>query len=102
MFRDGDKIGTHAVTQAMEYKTFLMERFPEVAKTFPEFRAPERLLVIGLESMLNDKQKAALQMENLHRSGLKIVGFDWIAKRAEVVSQNIIESDVEIQRIRMV
>lgn len=93
---------TQAVTQALSYKAFLMERFPEAAKTFPEFRAPECLVVIGLESDLNAEQRTALLRENQHRGALKIVGFDWVAKRAEAISQNIIESRVDVQRIRMV
>jgi hypothetical protein len=93
---------TQAVTQALSYKAFLMERFPEAAQTFPGFREPECLVLIGLEGELNDEQRTALLRENQHRSGLKIVGFDWIAKRAEAISQNIIESRVDVQRIRMV
>ena len=92
---------TQAVTQALSYKAFLMERFQEATRTFPEFREPECLVVIGLESTLNAEQRTALLRENQHRAGLKIVGFDWVMKRAEAISQNIIESRVKVQRVRM-
>ena len=93
---------TQAVGQVMDYRTFLMERFPEARGFFPEFQDPECLVIIGLESVMNDEQKRALLRENQHRSKLKIVGFDWIAKRAEVITQNIIENNVEVLKERMV
>ena len=58
--------------------------------------------MIGLEEKLTGGQRAALLHENQHRAALKIVGFDWIASRAAAIAQNIIESRVDVQRIRMV
>jgi len=93
---------TQAVAQSTSYRSFLRERFAEAATVFPSFQDPECLVVIGLEEKLTGGQRAALLHENQHRAALKIVGFDWIASRAAAIAQNIIESRVDVQRIRMV
>jgi hypothetical protein len=93
---------TQAITQAMQYRTFLMERFKEAADHFPSFQTPECLVVIGLERDLSDEQRRALLMENQHRQGVRIVGFDWIARRAAAVTQNIVETGVDVRPLRMI
>lgn len=93
---------TQAVRQVMEYRTFLTQRYQEASAYFPMFQEPEGLVVIGLEGTLKDEQRKALLMENEHRHRVRIVGFDWIARRAEAITQNIIERKVDVQPLRMV
>jgi hypothetical protein len=93
---------TQAVTQAMEYRTFLLERFPQAATFFPEFRNPECLVVIGMERDLSEDQRRALLRENQHRQGVHIVGFDWVAQRAEAITNNIINTDLAVRPMRMI
>ena len=92
---------TQAVTQAMQYRRFLVERFRDAAQSFPNFQDPETLVVIGLESTLSDGQREALVLDNQHRSGVRVVGFDWIARRAEAITQNVIASEISVQELRM-
>jgi hypothetical protein len=80
---------THAVTQAFDYRTFLTRRFELARSHFPEFQEPECLVVIGLERELSSGQRAALTRANQGFHGLKVVGFDWILKRAESVARNV-------------
>lgn len=92
---------THAIAQATDYRDFLMERFPTAAAHFPRFTEPECLAVIGTESRLSCSQKSALARDNRSRAGLRVVGFDWLARRAEAVTRNVIETTVTVQSLRM-
>jgi len=94
---------THAVNQALNYRAFLMERFAEASAFFPEFQEPECLIIIGLERDLSDSQARILRLENNHRSRLRIVGFDWIGRRAESIVRNLVEVDAATThgRVRM-
>lgn len=93
---------TQAITQALQYRAFLQERPAEAKACFPNFRDPECLVVIGLERSLNAPQRKALALENEHRSGLRIVGFDWIADRAERIRQNMISKNIAVRPLRMI
>lgn len=92
---------SEAVSQVMQYRTFLMERFSEAIKHFPHFQDPDALVVIGLERNLNEEQKKVLLMENQHRSKLKIVGFDWLKDRALAIYNNMIRNRIELNKLRM-
>lgn len=92
---------THAVTQAMQYRAFLLERFQEANKYFPDFRDPDCLVVIGLEKQLSPEQQRALALENSNRKELRIVGFDWIAERSERILQNMISANIAVRPMRM-
>ncbi len=93
---------TQAVSQVMEYRTFLAERHQDALKVFPRFQNPDCLVVLGLESTLDENQKRALLIENQHRHGIRIVGFDWIAARAEAVCENIISTRLTADTARMI
>ena len=93
---------THAVGQVTQYRDFLMERFGEAAAHFPNFREPQGLVVIGIEGGLTEAQRRVLRSENQHRTGVQIVGFDWVGRRAEAIAHNLIHSPTIEQRLRMV
>ena len=82
---------THAVSQTLQYQEFLQTRLTEASKEFPEITQPTGLVVVGVESSLNHEQKAALRLENLSRSNIKIVGFDRLLATARAVTKNVIE-----------
>ena len=92
---------THAITQVLDYHSFLMERFSETSITFPHFSNPECLVVIGKESILTEDQKLALQRENEHRPRVKIMGFDALLNQARSITENIIEAPVTVESIRL-
>lgn len=92
---------TQAVAQATTYRSFLVERFPLSVAHFPRFNEPECLVVIGNESQLSNEQRAALARENRSRAGLRIVGYDWIAKRALSIVNNVVEPKLTTQSIRV-
>ena len=95
---------THAIAQALHYRAFLMERSTEASMTFPQFRTADCLVVIGMETQLNPKQRNLLRLENDvrgGRGGVNIVGFDWLAERARAVARNVVESRIEARRVRM-
>jgi hypothetical protein len=57
---------------------------------------------VGLENPLTSAQTKTLLLENQDRKGIRVVGFDWIAKRAEAVTRNVIERDISTKTVRMV
>jgi hypothetical protein len=81
----------------MQYRSFLLERFAEANAFFPEFRDPDCLVVIGLERPLSSEQQRALALDNEHRQRVRIVGFDWLAERAERILQNVISANVAVR-----
>lgn len=89
---------TQAVTQAMEYRSFLIERFHQACTTFPGFNSPEALVIVGMETSLAPEERAALRRENEHRAHLRIVGFDALAERAKAISTNIVEGRVTVEK----
>jgi hypothetical protein len=89
---------TQAVTQAMEYRSFLIERYQQARSTFPGFNSPEALIVVGLEGILSSEEREALRRENEHRAHLRIVGFDALAERARAISSNMVEGRVIVER----
>ena len=92
---------THAITQALHYRDFLLGRSIEVSNTFPQFQPPDCLVVIGLEQHLNAKQQQTLRLENNNRAGLHIAGFDWLAERARALARNLVEGRIDLRRVRM-
>jgi hypothetical protein len=93
---------TQAVAQATGYRAFLVERFPLSSTYFPRFSQPECLIVIGVEKNLSAPQLDALARDNRSRAGLRVVGYDWIARRALTVSRNVIEGRLTTQSIRVI
>jgi Shedu protein SduA, C-terminal len=89
---------THAVAQATDYASFLVERLLNVRQQLPSFRQPECLVVIGMERDLNPAQARALQIENENRHRLRIVGFDWLLKRAESIVHNVVAQRITVAR----
>jgi hypothetical protein len=93
---------THAISQTLQYKAFLAERFAQAAATFPNFQSPDCLVVVGLEEGLVDGQKRILRLENDMRAGLRIVGFDWLLRRAQTVAYNVVHGRIDVRRVRMI
>lgn len=60
------------------------------------------LVVIGLEGALGPSQMQALRNDNRQRHALKIVGFDWLASRAETMRDNMVRSTVRRHSVRVV
>lgn len=101
--RDG-QIGarvTQAVTQAMEYRTFLLERYQQAQATFSDFSPPEALVIIGLESSLSEVDRKVLRRENEHRAHIRIVGFDSLSSRMAAITKNLAEGQVRIEKVRL-
>ena len=92
---------THAITQVLEYKSFLTERFTDASNTFPHFSIPEGLVVVGMEGSLNASQRAALRRENENRPRVRIIGFDALAERTKAITQNVIESSIDVDTARL-
>ncbi len=81
---------SHAIRQVNDYMEYLRTHFAAATETFPEFTVPTGLVVVGLESTLNDGQKAALRRENQGRSDIRIVGFDELANTAKATTNSVI------------
>lgn len=92
---------TQAIAQATNYRSFLLERFQLAAAHFPRFSEPECLVVIGTEGNLSPDQRAALARDNRSRVGLRVVGYDWITRRAMAISRNVVEPRLTAQSIRV-
>ncbi|OCL26609.1 hypothetical protein U472_11535 [Orenia metallireducens] len=84
---------THAIRQALEYREWIISNNLYARKTFDNIWRPFCLVVIGMESSLNEEQIARLKQENESRKGVvKIVGFDWLYNRAKTVLKNIVNT----------
>ncbi len=92
---------THAITQVLEYKSFLTQRFVDASSIFPNFSMPDGLVVIGLESSLAPEQLSALRRENEHRQHIRIMGFDALAARTRAITQNVIDSAIVVDTVRL-
>jgi hypothetical protein len=60
------------------------------------------MVVLGLERELTSEQRRALALENDNRRQIRIVGFDWIAERAERILQNMIFANIAVRPLRMI
>ena len=92
---------THAEQQAADYRRYLIRRFSEVEKHFPQLQEPDCLVVVGLERDLSDKQRQALRDANHGRNHLRIVGFDWLLERARTIAANMTQPNVEVLSLRV-
>ena len=92
---------TQAVAQVLNYQEFLNRRSTEASNTFPQFQPPDCLVVIGLQQPLSQRQKRALRLQNGSHAGLQIVGFDWLAERAQTLARNVVENRIDARRVRM-
>jgi len=92
---------SHAVSQVSEYKRFL-ERLPNGQIHFPAMDEVTCLVVIGLEGALGPSQMQTLRNDNRQRHTLKIVGFDWLASRAETMRDNMVRSTVRRHTARVI
>lgn len=85
-----------AERQVFDYEEFLSERVQEARTHFPGFSRAERLVVIGQESILSDAQRRGLRKANSGRQGTRIVGFDWLLRRARTVIDNIAAGQITV------
>lgn len=92
---------THAITQVLEYRSFLLERFSDASMTFPNFSVPTGLVVIGMDQSLNSEQLSALRRENEIRHSITIVGFDTLAAKAKAISQNMMYGKLSVRSGRL-
>ena len=81
---------THAIDQVLEYQDYLRSHIAEASVFSPQCTTSMGLVVIGLESSLNVKQKNVLRIERESRPNIKIVGFDTLSEMARAVTSNVI------------
>lgn len=86
----------HAIGQATDYNRFLQDRHQQVRTVFPKWNVPDLLVVCGLENGLPDPQRDVLQNHN-QNSKVRVVGFDWLSRRARAVSSNLLEGKIEVR-----
>lgn len=83
---------SHAVRQALEYRDWIASNQLYAKQRFENIWRPSSLVVIGMESGLSVKHAERLKQENESRHGIvRIVGFDWLHRRAEAIQANIIK-----------
>jgi hypothetical protein len=83
---------THAKRQALDFRDWASSNQLYAQQTYQGIGRPFCLVVIGLEHQLNNMQLKRLQQENESTQGiLKIVGFDWLLKRAKSTFDNLIK-----------
>lgn len=92
---------TQAVGQVTRYREFMLHRMTDIRKQFPEFREPDCLVIIGLESKLTPSQRQALAADNQSRGRLRVAGFDWLLQRAVTVRSNILDRVASVRGLRI-
>ena len=86
----------HAIRQALEYRDWIASNELYARKRFENIWRPSGLVVIGMESTLTPMQTVRLKQENESRHGIvRVVGFDWLHRRAESIHSNIINHSFE-------
>lgn len=80
---------TRAERQVTGCRAFLNENVAKTRQRFPHYQDADCLAVIGLETNLTRDQSRSLANANSDRQVIKIVGFDWLAKRAHAIVENI-------------
>lgn len=88
---------TKAVAQVTDYDGFMNERLEAMRKLFPGIIRRELLVAIGREDVLTEEQDRAFR-QHLQHSHVRIVGFDWLARRARQVLENALDAAVEVRR----
>lgn len=83
---------THALQQAVGYAEFLNRRAVVLQERFPRLAQVDALVVIGRQDALSSRQLEVLRRDNASRHGVRTVGFDWIADRAESVLRSLTET----------
>ncbi|MBK8522464.1 MAG: DUF4263 domain-containing protein [Chitinophagaceae bacterium] len=82
---------THAKRQALDFRDWAINNGLYASRKFPGIYRPYCLVVIGRENELDEMQSQRLMQENESTQGvLKIVGFDWLLKRAQQTLDNLI------------
>lgn len=82
---------THAKRQALDFRDWAINNGLYAARKFPGIYRPYCLVVIGRENELDEMQSQRLIQENESTQGvLKIVGFDWLLKRAQQTLDNLV------------
>jgi hypothetical protein len=92
---------TRSIDQVRRYQDLMVGQIDRIQRHFPGFRQPDGLVVIGMEACMADRGRQALLRENAARTDVRVVGFDWLAERAEAIVRNIIDAGVEVTRIRI-
>lgn len=87
---------THAESQAVEYESFLSERFSEARMHFPKYRRADCLVIIGTEAGLNHAQSEALERAKQRRQNVRIAGFDWLEARARRLIENVSHGTIDV------
>ena len=87
---------TQAERQVTNYRAFLKDHVFEARQHFPYYQDADCLLVIGLETNLTRDQSRSLANANAGLSAVKIVGFDWLAKRAHAIVENVSAGEIKI------
>jgi hypothetical protein len=76
----------------------LNERVIEARQHFPNYQGADCLIVIGMESELSSPQTTSLNRANAGRHNIRIVGFDWLKKRAATIVGNVSSGEIEVIR----
>jgi Domain of unknown function (DUF4263) len=97
---------SHQVTQAeqqvTDYRRFLVRNHHAAERCFGLFDEPDCLVVIGREDHLSELHRGVLRESIKNRHRLKIVGFDWLLRRAEAIALNTVSHEVKISAGRMI
>lgn len=93
---------THAEKQTNDYATFLNERMQQARQIFPNYRAADKMAVVGMQRDLDINQSRSLKTLNESRHKLVTVGFDWLLDRARSVLRNLSDGEIQVsERTRM-
>lgn len=94
---------THAKRQALDFRDWVVNNRLYAAQTYKNIYRPFCLVVIGVESQLDEMQIQRLRQENESTQGLlKIVGFDWLYQRARSTIDNIVKYGFEKNSFKQV
>ncbi|MGK4880692.1 Shedu anti-phage system protein SduA domain-containing protein [Elizabethkingia anophelis] len=92
---------THAKRQALDFRNWAINNSLYATQKYPGIYRPYFLVIIGLESELNEMQAERLKQENESTQGvLKIVGFDWLLNRAKSILNNMINYGFDRQNFQ--
>ena len=88
-----------AVEQVYEYGRHIREQ-TELKWKMPGIEHIACVVVAGMQSELSEEQLESLRDANMRNGNVQIVGFDWLAKRARSIQENLLLERIGVRRLR--
>ena len=92
----------NAALEQVEGYVRYMRKLPELDSLLPRIDNLECLVVAGVEANLSETQVQALRNANSRNATLRTVGYDWLARRAQAINDNLVQQNIHVETLRTI